>query len=155
MAAGEEHELRQSASRIEPFGSEALRKVREGCVLRKRPERQRIGLSEERALASVEEPAHHRRLRTGVHVRGSVAVVLDPRADEPVEVLPNHQEVLELVENGPASARRPARGGPWGGRGGGAARPPRAVGPAQPAAAPSKALLETRVKRDLTMATLS
>ena len=87
MAVGEDGELAQRFAGVEPLGLEAAGEVGEHLLERQRPERQRIGLAEQRPLAGVEELAHHRRLRPGVDVGGGVAVVLDARAQQAVEVL--------------------------------------------------------------------
>ena len=99
MAVREHGELAQRLAGIQLLGPEALVEVGEHVVEREPAERERVGLTEQRALADVEELAHHRRLGARVDVGGRVVVVLDPRAQQAVEVLASDEQVLELVED--------------------------------------------------------
>ena len=99
MAVREHGELAQRLAGIQLLGPEALVEVGEHVVEREPAERERVGLTEQRALADVKELAHHRRLGARVDVGGRVVVVLDPRAQQAVEVLASDEQVLELVED--------------------------------------------------------
>ena len=99
MAVGEDRQLAERLARIELLGAEAPLEIGEHLVEREPAERQRVGLPEQRALARVEQLAHHRRLRPRIDVGRRVLVVLDAGAQEPVEVLARDEQVLELVED--------------------------------------------------------
>ena len=99
MPGGEHGQLAERRPGVQALGLEAAGEVGDRLVGGQRPDRQRVGLAEERALAGVEELAHHRGLRPRVDVRGGVAVVLDARAQQAVEVLAGDEQVLELVEH--------------------------------------------------------
>ena len=99
MPGGERDQLAERGTRVQALGDEAAVEVGERLVGGQRAEAQRVRLAEQRALAAVEQLAHHRGLRAGVDVGGRVAVVLDARAQEAVEVAARDEQVLELVED--------------------------------------------------------
>ena len=99
MAVREDGELAQRFAGIEPLGLEPPGQIGEHVLEREPLQRQRIRLTEQGPLAGVEQLAHHRRLRSGVDVGGGVAVVLDDRPQEAVQILSRDEQVLELVED--------------------------------------------------------
>ena len=131
VPAREGGELAERLARVQALVLEAPAELVEHLLDRQRPERERIRLAEQRPLALVEELPHHRGLRAGVDVRRGVAVVLDPRAHQPVEVGARGQRGPGTRRGRPGSRRRRRRaassGGPAAGRA--ATRPPRRPAP--------------------------
>src|SRR4051794_17232987 len=70
-----------------------------GCLVdRQRWQLEGTRLAVERALLIAEERTHQRRLAAGEDVGRSLAVMLDDRSEEAVELVVRDQKILELVQ---------------------------------------------------------
>src|ERR671937_1604833 len=87
----------QRLARVPPARTKALGDEGAEVGVAEGTERHRVGLTEERTLASGEERLHHARLGSREDVAGELAVVLDVTAQDPVDAI-ELQHLVELVE---------------------------------------------------------